>query len=236
MVVFSMKFRAYISLALLLAVTFAVHSEDPVPSFQIRHSVFRDAWQAILTEADIEPTYFDVTKAKARDMFAAGVIHLDCCSTPEWRTRPEELEVQLFSEPFFFVFDHLILQKGRDYKITDPNNLSDYKVAVVKGYSFKDEMYFGERIGVNFIFEAFALVASKGADMTISNNQEFYLHQKEAPLPLVLGPVHGKHALRARVHRSRADLLPKINMAISRLKANGRITLIMAERLRGKDR
>ena len=203
-----------------------------VTASRLGDSVFRDAWHAILSEAQLEVRMISAPRDVRRDMFARGELVLDCCSVPEWRDRDDEKAAQLWSYPFFYTVDHLILQAGRSYDLPDPTDLLGYKVGIVQGFSYRLDDRFGSTLSRVSLDEVFELVATGGADMTIANHQEFRRRQALKPRPLVLGPAHHELGLMARVHKSRPDLLVRLNDAIRRLKASGQIAALTGARLR----
>jgi hypothetical protein len=225
-------FLRCVSASFLLLASSQVLAEDAVPASRIGDSVFRDVWHAILEESGIETRLIAAPRDVRRDMFVRGELVLDCCSVEAWRNRPDEIATQLWTSPFFYTVDHLILQEGREYHLPDPRDLSAFKVGIVQGFTYPKDGYFGTiltRVSLGEVFEA---VAAGEADLTIANHQEFRRRQRLNPLPLVLGPEYHRLALMARVHRSRADLLPRIEAAIARLQKSGRIAVLTGARLR----
>lgn len=222
---------------ILIAALISVFGTTVVAAEQIRasridKSAFRDAWHAILAEAGIESDLVAAPRDERRQMFVKGDLLLDCCSVEAWRNRPEEVDIQLWSDPFFYTVDHLILQAGRKYDLANPQDLRAYRVGVVQGFSYRNDQLFGARVERVSLGEVFDAVVTGKADLTIANHQEFQRRQKLSPRLLVLGPIHHRLALKARVHGSRPDLLARINDAIAALKADGRIVALTGTRLR----
>ncbi|MFC3052647.1 substrate-binding periplasmic protein [Kordiimonas pumila] len=210
----------------------ALQAENSVKASRLGDSVFRDVWHAILDKAGIEAEMIAATRDIRRDMFARGELVLDCCSVPAWRSRPEEVAAQLWSEPFFYTADHLILHKDRTYDLPNPLDLRSYRVGVVQGFAYAEDTLFGEKVIRPSLADVFQSVVNEEADLTIANHQEFWRRQKLAPKPLVLGPVYHELALMARVHNSRPDLLARVNEAIRELKNTGQITILTGARIR----
>lgn len=211
----------------------ACAADDAVLASRLEASVFRDVWHAILEDSGIDVQLVEVANHEdRRRSFASGQLLLDCCSIKAWRDRQEEISVQLWSRPIFYTIDHLVLQGGRTYDLPDPTNLKAYRVAVVRGFSYQREELFGPRVEYETISQVLDAVAAGQADVTIVNSQEFRRLQKMKRRPLVLGPEHYELILRARVHNSRPDLLAKIDAAIERLQASGRIAALTGARLR----
>lgn len=205
---------------------------EAVPVSRLGDSVFRDVWHAILADAGIDAEFVSAPRDVRRDMFVRGELVLDCCSVAAWRNREDEQQVQLWSKPFFYTVDHLILQRGRKYELEDPNDLRGFTVGVVQGFAYREDTRFGKTVSKVSLGEVFTLVATGKADMTIANHQEFRRRQKLDPKPLVLGPEYHRLALKARVHRSRPDLLARMDAAITRLKQQGEIARLTGIRLR----
>lgn len=231
---FGSSVLASICVAVALFPTDVLAFDDTITASRLENSVFRDAWHAILSEADLEPEMVDMAHEKRRQMFVQGDLILDCCSVKIWRERPEEKAVQLWSKPFFYTVDHLILQEGRQYDLGSPTKLQAYRVGVVHGFTYPSEESFGVRVERTTLAEVFDAIARGEADLTIANHQEFRRQQKLKHRPLVLGPEHQRLFLRARVHKSRPDLLVRIDEAIEKLQSSGQIALLTGQRLRGK--
>lgn len=208
---------------------------DEVPAFYMDESVFQPAWHLILEEAGLNPRYVDVTQSEARQLFAKGDLMVTCCTIPSWRQRPEEQSVQLFTKPFFYIVNHLVFHKDRVLSVTDPNDLRHLKVATVRGYTFEDEVKFGDIIYGDRLEDALMLVVEGKADLSIANNQEFHGQQRRNPLPIVMGPAQAEYGLRARVHHDRGDLVDRLNETIDRLRKNGKLNIAMAKGLRAAE-
>ncbi len=222
--------------AALIATTPAVAAEDRVLASRLEASVFRDVWHAILDEAGIKIELVEIPGHEdRRRRFVEGELLLDCCSVKAWRDREEEVAVQLWSRPIFYTVDHLVLQDGRTYDLPDPTQLQAFKVAVVRGFSYQGAEAFGPTVVTATIEQALDVVASGRADLTIVNSQEFQRLQKINRRPLILGAEHNELILRARVHKSRPDLLVQINEAIKQLQASGRIAQLTGARLRSRN-
>lgn len=205
---------------------------EPVAIASLSNSSFKDLWQAIIIEAGINANFVTASRNNRRDALVNGTLAMDCCSIPAWRATEAERAVQLYTDPIFYATDHLILQQGRDYDLSDSNDLSAYKIAVVKGFSYVGEDSFVDVIEVLTMDETFELVASGKADLTIANSQEFWRRLRLKPNPLKLGPIHDQVLLRARVHKNWAELLPRVNDAIKRLRKSGQMDMLLARRIR----
>lgn len=207
-------------------------AEDGIPAYHMEDSVFSSAWQLVLQEADINVRHKDIGLSEARKLFREGKIVLSCCASLAWRQHPEELQVQVFSEPFFYITNHLILRKGRRYIIPDPLDVRDFKVVIVEGYSFEENIQFGEVLRAPNLTQALQMVANGKADMTIANSQEYFGHQRTRALPIIMGPELNRHVLHARVHKSRPDILARVNSALARLHKSGQLDMVVAQSLR----
>ncbi|WP_374763311.1 substrate-binding periplasmic protein [Yunchengibacter salinarum] len=210
----------------------AATAAEPVPASRIGHSVYRDVWHAILDEAGIEARLIAAPRDVRRDMFIKGDLLLDCCSNPVWRERPEEKRLQHFTQPFAVIVDHLILHKERDYHLPDPTDLSAYKVALIRGFTYPSKLRFGETIRRVSMRDTFQAVADGEADMTVASTTEFQRRQQDWPRALKLGPVCDRVLLSGRVHEKARHLLPRINDAIERLKERGRIDRLTGQAVR----
>lgn len=204
----------------------------PVPVADLENSAFKDLWHAVVEEAGINAHYIAMSRGERRDAFTKGTLAMDCCSLPEWRSRPEEQAVQHYTNPIFYTVEHLIVHKDSVKDYSGAIDFSGLKVAMVKGFKHRGQATFGEIIFAPTMSQVYALVAEGEADVTFANNQEFWRRQRLQELPLMLGPVHEQTLLRARVHEKWAPLVPQINAAIQKLRKNGALNLKMGQRLR----
>ncbi|SDD36257.1 substrate-binding periplasmic protein [Kordiimonas lacus] len=216
---------------------FAVLTENSLAQDRVRTghssaSVFNDVWQAILKEADIQPEFVITTDDEKRRLFIEGALELDCCTIPEWRNRPEERAVQLYTSHFFYSALHIVHRPDLPIVYRAPEDLGAYRVSVVRGHDYVHGEFFGSTVLAGSIDEAFQMVADGYADMAIANKQELMFRKKGQSLPLVLGPELHTLAMRARVHKSRPDLLDRLNDAIARMKERGDINIAIGAAIR----
>lgn len=198
---------------------------ETIPVGQSDSIEFDRVWWAILEQAGISASLSGQQFAKKRDLFVRGEILLDCCAISEWRERPEEKAVQLFSDPFFSSTEHFVTRADTSIDIVaDADKL---RFVMVRGFTYPLEFQFESTIEASDIDEALDLLASGSADVGIASQRDFDRRMRLKSRPLQLGPVLWNVDLRIRVHKSRKDLLPKINEAIATLKQTNRIQAIL---------
>lgn len=188
---------------------------------------FDRVWQAIITEAGIPFKTTKVVQGRRRRMFVDGFLTLDCCVNPSWRNRPEEQVVQLFTDSFYVTEIRYVFKKGKVVPILSPEHIKDLRFAIVRGFTYTLEDYFGETVTARFPGDALRLVELGRAHLTEASRVQFEYDMAQTPRDLELGGLSSYVSLHARVHISRADLLPRLNAAIARLKKNGRIREIL---------
>lgn len=198
------------------------------------HSVFKSVWVAILEEAGIEVNLQPARAKVRRFWFVENDIQLDCCSIPEWRQRPAEVAAQLYTNTIFQSVQFFIHHKDMAIQYTEPRDLSAYRVGVISGHTHVYEEYFRERVEVPNFRELFKLIADGKADIASVNEQEFKFQMGQDQWPIVRGPVFHRLALRARVRKEHVHLLPRLNDAIARMRAAGRIDEIIGKAMRGE--
>jgi len=212
----------------------AFAADEQVPVAILNDSVFTEVWRAIIEEAGIQAEFHTFPHDQARPAFVEGKVGLDCCSIPEWRSRDDERQVQIYTDPIFLESNHMIVRDGHTYDVPVTGELSGYRVAVVKGFTYEREELFGETIEAKTIGGAFDLVVSGKADLVFALRLEFVRSQRRNPRPLALGPIWSRALLRARVHRDWVRLLPKVNEAIQELKSSGQINYLVGKQIRDK--
>ena len=184
-------------------------------------------WQAILKEANIPFEVTEVMQGRRRRMFIDGLITLDCCFSPTWRNRPEEQVVQLFTDSFYTAEIRFVFKKGNVIPISSPEQIKYLRFAAVRGFAYTLEDFFGETIIGKSPSDTLRLVELGRAQVTEAAKVLFDSEMAHTPRALELGDLANYTNLHARVHISRADLLPRLNAAIARMKASGRIKQIL---------
>ncbi|WP_417465751.1 substrate-binding periplasmic protein [Kordiimonas sp.] len=199
-------------------------SESSSPGFQA-------AWRAILEEANIKPEFVDVPEERKRRMFTSGEIILDCCTAPMWRVRPEEMNAQLWSDTFYLTREQYVFRAGDVREIEKPEDLLQLRVAVVAGFEYQDRPFFGVTVEGRDLSDVLKLLAADRADVGVISNVDFQALTIDQPNTFELGSVRIRAQQKIRVHRARAELLPRINAAITRLNRAG----VLVELLEGTD-
>ncbi|MBL4787625.1 MAG: transporter substrate-binding domain-containing protein [Kordiimonadaceae bacterium] len=179
------------------------------------------AWKAITKEAGILVEAEEISHARRRRMFIEGYILIDCCMTPEWRDTPEENAVQLFTDVFYRSEEVYILRSGTDLRIKEPADLRALRVAVIRGFTYENAEYFGSVVPSKNINSLFTLVERGRAHVAIVSKVDFLHHMAQRSRALEVGGVESVVDMRIRVHKSRAELIPRLNAAIAKLKRAG---------------
>lgn len=188
---------------------------------------FSTVWREIIKEAGIDAAMLEVPNERKRRLFVAGRIQLDCCAAPQWRTRPEEVEAQLWSKTFYVTREHFLFKAGAPFNVATSADLQKLRVATVQGFEYEDQNHFGTEVAGITIEDVFRLLDAGRADIGIVSNVDFYLLAPKLSGNFILGPVRIRAPQKIRVHRSSSHLLPLIDDAIMRLKREGRIIAIL---------
>ena len=188
---------------------------------------FQMIWEEILREADIAAVMMRIPERRKRRMFAEGRILLDCCADPARHMMAAEKNGQMFTDAFIETSEYYILAAGSDLAVSTPEDLKALRIAAIRGFTYQNEPFFGSRVDVTGWGDMMQVMAVGRADVGIINIEEFRWQMRRRPLPVKLGGLYRQSRLSARVHGSRQDLLARLNMAIARLRARGRIMEIL---------
>lgn len=195
---------------------------------------FQVIWEEILREADIAAVMMRIPERRKRRMFTEGRILLDCCADPAWHMTTAEKSGQMFTDTFIETDEYFILAADSDLVISAPEDLKPLRIAVIRGFTYESEPFFGRRVDVTGWGDMMQVMAVGRADVGIINIEEFRWQMRRRPLPVKLDGLYRQSRLSVRVHGSRQDLLVRLNTAISRLRARGRIREIL-EAVTGAD-
>jgi len=129
--------------------------------------------------------------------------------------------VQLFSEPLHFGREMFLFPYRKVFPIPDPQSLKSKSVVTIKGFNYKGEEYFGNRLDMRGPEQVVRMVAAGRGDVGLLQYEIAYYHATQQKVKIVFGPVHYVSPMQIRLHKSKAAYLPKINKAIASLKAEG---------------
>lgn len=182
--------------------------------------IYPDLFREILIQARLEPILVPIPPMRRRIAFETNQYSLSCCANPAWRKRPAEQEVQIFSKPFYWTKDIFVFPKGRAFSIDKLSDLSDKRVATIRGYDYRGELYFGERHNYHNEQALLRSVSLKRVEVGIVNEDIFSASKELSHLEK--GPVHDQASLHIRIHRKRIDLVEPINKAIEEIIRSGK--------------
>jgi ABC-type amino acid transport substrate-binding protein len=208
---------------LLLFLTVSAGAAQPVKVGQTSSAEFFRLYEAILGDAGIEFEMIVAPPQRKRRMFVDGEILIDCCSAIRWRQDREEIAVQLNSRTFINSAEHYFYHLESNAVVKSREDLTKYRFAIVRGFSYRDDDTFGSVVGAQDIQEMMAVVARGRADVGMINPYDFRRRMQKQPLPLRLGNAHEQSPLVIRVHKSRPDLLERINKVIDEYLATDRV-------------
>ncbi|SCA57724.1 conserved exported hypothetical protein [Candidatus Terasakiella magnetica] len=163
---------------------------------------------------------------RRRELFIRGEIVITCCVNPVWRSKPEENEIQLFSDPLHFGREMFIFAHQKKFPIPNPESLQSKSVVGIKGYNYLGEEHFGKRIDVRTPEQIVRIIAAGRGDVGLLQYEVANFHAKQQKVKIDFGPVHHSSPMQIRLHKSKAAYLPKINKAIADIKKEGVLDLI----------
>lgn len=185
------------------------------------YGIHADIFKKVLLQSGIKFSFQPTPHLRRRLLFEAGEVVIDCCSNPAWRQRPLESKLQLFSIPIDESADHYIFNQDKQLQVNAFSDLKDKVVGVIRGFSYSGSEYFGHTVKVKTEKQLLELVNLQRVDLAIVNKHvaKYYVNKKQ--LNIVIGPLHDKKTLHIRLHKSYAELLPKINRSIELLVQSG---------------
>lgn len=183
--------------------------------------IYAEIFKAVLTRAGLSFNFQPTPNSRRRLLFEEGEVIIDCCANPEWRQRPLEKKYQLFTLPIDESADHYIFNRAKQLDVNAYSDLKAHVVGVIRGFSYSGSELFGHTVEVKTEEQLLEMVNLKRVDLAIMNKHvaEYYIKKKQ--LNLAIGPLHEKKTLHIRLHKSNAELLPKLNKIIKELVDSG---------------
>lgn len=201
--------------------------KEPLRAGQASTAPNMPIWAAILEEAHIEVVFSPLPAKRKRRSFVEGYLLLDCCHPPMYRDTPEEKATHLFSDPIYFAQAHYVFRKGEVLPIERREDLRSLRVAGIRGFDYTWQDHFGDRIDGRDHADVLTLLEMHRADVGIITGLQFRFEMAKRDWPLELGGVTASGYLHASVHVTKPELLPRINEAIARLRADGRLDRLL---------
>ncbi len=187
---------------------------------------YRQAFELVLARANVKAVPVHMPLMRERRMFVEGDITAECCLIPAWRTRPDEMAVQVFSDPIYMEKGVTVALKTRADEIRSMPR-SALRTAVIRGYVYTDLDDYGTRLDADDFDALFTLLKRRRADVAFIGYPEYLRLQRTFSNQLAVIHVVHEYDLSIRVHRDRPEVLAAINKAIAELRAEGAITAIL---------
>lgn len=183
--------------------------------------IHAEIFMKVLTGAGIKFNFQPTPHKRRRLLFEAGEVTVDCCSNPEWRQRPKESELQLFSDAIDVSADHYIFNESKQFDIKSYSDLKSNVVGLIRGFSYSGSENFGHIVNIKTEEQLLEMLNLKRIDVAIVNKQvaEYYIKKKQ--LNLVIGPLHDEKTLHIRINKLNEELLPKLNSVINQIIQSG---------------
>ncbi|WP_419901335.1 substrate-binding periplasmic protein [Kiloniella sp.] len=162
-----------------------------------------------------------VGASERRKGFVKGQYVIECCIIEGWRTRPEEIAIQLFSDPVLQIQDIFIFPPHQAFPISSMESLKDKEVGTIRGYSYKGEENFGSRVDHESVLPLLQGISSGRVDVGIFQRRAAAFHSRQSKLNLTFGPLHHEVQASIRLHKNKAEYLPEINAAIRDMYSDG---------------
>lgn len=181
--------------------------------------LFQEIWRTILIEAKIPHKFIVVPYERRRRAFEEGSLVMACCSAMRWRSRPGELETQIFSDPVMTIREYYVFQDGVQINRGDKAAMKAHLFVGIGGFTYEDIDETYNRMDVADWDELFRVFTAGRGDFTLINDAEYIWRADKYGGDIQLGPLHDTYSLRVRVRREYEHLLEPINSAIARLRA-----------------
>ncbi|MCP4914711.1 MAG: amino acid ABC transporter substrate-binding protein [Oligoflexia bacterium] len=176
---------------------------------------YYDIATKVLNEAEIKFKLLPLPKNRARIVFANGEVKISCCDNPQWRQRPEEIKVQLFSKPIGKVSDVYVINK----KIPlNEKNIYNNHYALIRGYTYKSSEKFKKVSRLANEKDLLDFLNIGRANIIIINKRianHFMRYSKYKNLKVY--KTFSEDSIHIRVNKSLKHLLTRINKAIDKI-------------------
>ncbi|WP_206483339.1 transporter substrate-binding domain-containing protein [Thalassotalea sp. G2M2-11] len=196
-----------------------------------RQGILPELIPLVLQRADIEGQEVALPAARTNLALASGEIDFDFIN-PEWLPATTPLETFIFSVPIMPIKEYFIALKDSDIE-TLPEKMkqsSDIRIGTVHGYYYHDDDLFTR---VDFSSEKNLIRALKHGRIkyAICGEVTAKYWSKILDVPIVVGAIHSDGYLHFRFRKELAEVVPRINQAITELKQAGLIDKIVSSYL-----
>ncbi|WP_286267515.1 substrate-binding periplasmic protein [Thalassotalea atypica] len=179
----------------------------------------------ILEEANIEGRQVTLPPKRTNLALQHGILDFDTVS-PSWLNKEEMSANYVFSKPLIAIQEFIIYLPNTFEELPSKSIILGEEVGTIRGYYYHDDDKF---IRADFSSERELIFAlySKRIKYAIMGDLPAIYWSSKLRIPVSFGPNHSAGKLHIRLRADMKGLLPRINDAIQRIKADGRINLIL---------
>ncbi|WP_108651042.1 substrate-binding periplasmic protein [Dongshaea marina] len=192
------------------------------------HGIAIDTLRLIATCSEIPMQIRDLPNAKRMRQEWGTKINAEAAVSPSWRQ--DQKQSSVYTESIFSTQDIILARKGTLSLGRSPSDFYGQTLGIIRGYFYPEG--FSDAISENKIAVSESspdtllpkLLRGRVKGIFINRDEASYLFNT-----IVLNPADEFHPvylfkevqLHIRLHKSKQDLLPRLNQAISQLKASG---------------
>lgn len=197
-----------------------VFSDDPALP-----GIFLEIIPLLMQYAEFETEQFNMPTKRAVKGLYAGKLDFDFIN-PDWITDQTSSETFVFSDSILDVTEYLISLYSKKGQFNSLDATYGKLVGTVAGYYYFDDNRFQR---ADFRSESEIILGLKYERFTVAIMQKTaaYFWANKHQVNIALGAVHSKGKIVLRLHKSRRDLLPKLNSTIALLHQKGLIKAII---------
>lgn len=179
----------------------------------------------ILALANIEGEILALPPKRTNNALETGLLDFDIVS-PSWFEQQDFGPLFVKSSPIMQITEYVVTLPENVSKYTDIGQIKGKEIGTVRGYLYHDDKDF---IRADFTSEQELVKAldKHRIEAIIAGNYPALYWSTQLKIPVGLAAVHSDGDLVFRLRKEHAGLLPAINQAIAKLKANGQIDEII---------
>lgn len=175
-----------------------------------------DALVMILERAQVKFKFTPLPNERRRQGFIDEKFVIECCSNEHWRTKPEEVKIQIFSDDFFEFNDVFIFS---DKKSKNTKDLEKLIFGLVKGYDYGGfENQIKKKYHLQTETTLLDFLGKSRAEVAIIDESIFDFYSNLYP-NLIKGKIFKNSKLKIRVNKKEIGLYNLVNKAIKELKS-----------------
>lgn len=192
--------------------------------------IYADTLRAVAEDIGVTLEFVALSQARLQRHFIAGEIDIEAGVSTRLEAEPPLEQVSLYSRPYGLVNEVIIYRPELSFPVFILNDLKGLRVATVRGTPVPDSLI---REDFSNPWQIAQRVHRGWNEIGLMQEAVAIHYQREQQLNYQISLPYTSNPVHLRLHRSKAQLLERINHSLERLEQQGRLDALVCKYLCG---